>query len=306
MKNKKALEVKALITMIILIVSFLVILILWSQINWGGNINKEACQSSIALRDSMNLGRFEFKEGVALKCRTERICLTDKLFGGCDNLKSTDNSPVRRVKVSDYKEIADSLADIIYEDYVMTGRGELNFMPRVFTSQDYCLFTSKITMDSKLVDKLKADKLTVYDLYKSMEGKKQDNGVSYFKEVYDADFSSLDSSQINKAKANIIALNSADVLVAVKISNRGWAGAFDIGAIGGVGAVGLLKLASFVIPGAMGVKVVTTVFFSVAGAGTYFSLPSGETGYQYYPPTLVPYTEKVIAELNCDSVETLA
>jgi hypothetical protein len=74
--NKKgALEAKMLISIILLIAGFGIILFMYSQLNWTGNIDREVCHESVILRGTLpEKSIISTKDVVPLKCKTRNIC----------------------------------------------------------------------------------------------------------------------------------------------------------------------------------------------------------------------------------------
>lgn len=186
--KKRGAQVKVIGTIVLLVLVFIAILIGLSRLNLQSNTLRTACSLSIEERDAANLGRLEFKETFPLNCPTVRVCLSDKTSGGCPNLKSTKTNPVVYAQVKTKDDVARVFAETLYQDYVMTGKGEKNFMERNFFKTTYCLFTSKLTMDNNTAAKIKdIDNLSLYDIYKQMAQLKLDDGNSYLRAVLKLD-----------------------------------------------------------------------------------------------------------------------
>lgn len=131
--NKKAIEVKVLISMIILILSFALILFLWYQFSWQGTINQETCHTSVILKKSTPekplIG--EKLVEVPLRCQTEKICLTSGFLDqGCDEFEGIKG--VAKKRVSSEEDVLEVLSDSAADCWSMMGEAK---GPMVFSRE---------------------------------------------------------------------------------------------------------------------------------------------------------------------------
>lgn len=309
-KNKKMQE-KVIGTVILLVFVFIAILIGLSRLNLQSNTLQTACSLSIEERDAAYLGRLEFKEYLPLNCVTERVCLSDKLLGGCSNLKATKANPVRYVQVKTKEDVARAFAEAMYRDYVMTGSGEKNFMERKFFGTTYCLFTSKLTLDNSTANKIKdINDLSAYDIYNQMAQLKLDNGDSYLRNVMKLDPSILnDPLNSIKLKNTKFPIGAADYNIAFTFSRKGTIEAWAKGlGIFGAGVVSLFIWPEIIAYA--GIQLTATAIFGAAGTSAYLALPSNsdttnKKSFEYTGPLLVLNNPEALKKLNCDNVATL-
>jgi hypothetical protein len=311
--KKRKMQVRVIGTIVLLVLVFIAILIGISRLNFQSNTLQTACSLSIEERDAVNLGRLEFKETFPLNCPTVRVCLSDKTSSGCPNLKSTKANPVVYAQVKTKDDVARVFAETLYQDYVMTGRGEKNFMERNFLGTTYCLFTSKLTMDNLTAAKIKdIDNLSYYDVYYQMGQLKLDNGRSYLAEAMKIDPSVLNQVQVvNQLKNKKILLNKLDYDIAFSFMRAGtwkaWTAAAGMGAlvVGGAVAIVVFTPVTVTIGG-----ILTTVEIAggaAVGAG-YFTLPGDsnpDKNFVLSKPSIVPNIPEALKALNCSNVATL-
>src|SRR3989344_419481 len=130
MKKKKGeMTSGQIVSLIILIISFVVILLVFLANDWNQTIDSETCHQSVIYRASLHQLAKSATDYVPLKCKTEKICLTDgeecKEYG-----KDSRKNPVTTVKLEDNKDeakkqILDSIANSLYECHTMMGEGEV-------------------------------------------------------------------------------------------------------------------------------------------------------------------------------------
>lgn len=113
MKNKKGeLTSKQIITIIILIVSFGIILAFFLMLNLKGDIDKEACKNSVALR-GLPLGKYVF----SLKCKTQDINIENK------------------------EEVLGEISDLFVDCWWMMGEGKIDY------GESSCAICNKVSFD---------------------------------------------------------------------------------------------------------------------------------------------------------------
>jgi len=310
LKNKKSIAPVAMIsTVLVLILVFIAILYALSQLEVRGDTIRESCTASLEARNSATLWKLEFKENLPLKCYTERVCITDKRTG-CADLKSTSTNPVKYVTVKSKDEVADLLADSLYADYVMTGKGRLNFIERGWTEEAYCLYTSKFTLDKEMDPSIKDSIKTVslYDVYAKMDSKKQANGISYLQEFMGVNLKSFPLGDVENLKKDTIHLEAADYLIIVSfikegtLKKWGWSiGGTTLGILGGAAAI-------IFTPVTLGGSLV--IFGVLTTAGTTISvaaMPGGkDADYTYIKPTLAPFVPEILDKnYDCSTIATL-
>jgi hypothetical protein len=164
----------------------------------GSATDKEVCHQSIVVRATARAGAFDLTEGIPLKCKTEKVCLS--LSGGdCEELISTKDSKVKKIKLSSCgsdggcnearKEIMGVFADKMIRCHDMLGEGKLNFFPHKsfkddsylpnFDNTKYGLICTRIVFDNEAKEKIGS--IGYLELYQQLERKVVDdgNGIEY-------------------------------------------------------------------------------------------------------------------------------
>ncbi len=142
MGNKKGeLTSKQIITIVILIISFVIILAFFLMLNLKGEIDKEACRNSVSLRGSIPI----FKNVISLKCKTQNICFS--MGGGCE--ESTDE--IIKIKDDeDDSELTQELIKLKNDCSWMMGEGKIDY-----GSKGDCAICYKVYFDDKIKEKFK-------------------------------------------------------------------------------------------------------------------------------------------------------
>ncbi|MFH1248815.1 MAG: hypothetical protein V1660_01550 [archaeon] len=147
MKNKKGLEAKVLIGIIITIIVALVILRFISYFNATGTIDKETCHTSVLLRSMPSVIGDAAKAGVPLKCKTEPI----------------------QINSNNAVEIEGKLANAMYDCWWMLGEGKLDFFTEstwqkllVNPASKACVICSRITFGDKTKKEIPSVDITSY------------------------------------------------------------------------------------------------------------------------------------------------
>lgn len=159
--NKKAqMNWSVFLAVIIIVVSFLVILFFYWQYNWKGGIDKQTCHQSVVLKASMPNVLDRPVAILPLRCKTNKICITDKLFGtNCEGFKGEKATTIR-VSTDEKKQledIKDIIANSLYDCWSMMGEGKLDIFAREFAAKKYssrCVICARIDFDKELKEKL--------------------------------------------------------------------------------------------------------------------------------------------------------
>lgn len=160
MTKRAELSTSMLITIVILIIGFGILLFFFWQISFSGNVDKEACHTSIIFRAT--LPAFGgVKALVPLKCKTEKICITSALFGqNCPSLKGA--SGVTKMRVSKTADIEKVFAQSIVDCWEMTGEGKVAIFSQWYAERygvggiyPTCIICSRMAFDSASLAKSK-------------------------------------------------------------------------------------------------------------------------------------------------------
>src|SRR3989344_7816318 len=111
-----------LIGIVITIIGAAILFFLFSQIAWRGNVDQEACHQSVIFRATLPS---VLESYVPLKCKTEKICITNRFIGGnCEEFGGV--SGVTKVRVKNVEEVEKILAENIVDCWSMMGEGKLS------------------------------------------------------------------------------------------------------------------------------------------------------------------------------------
>lgn len=159
MVKKGAMEAETLVKIIILVLGFSILLFVYVQLSWQGNVDKKICHESVILRGTLPM----MAQGVvSLKCRTENVCVTSGLFAGeCESFNSSKS--VTTMKVSDKTAIEKVIAQKVVECWQMMGEGKLSLFSQKMaqvglgTVSPTCVVCSRIAFDTEKLSKTGID-----------------------------------------------------------------------------------------------------------------------------------------------------
>jgi hypothetical protein len=177
-KNRKAeLTTKQLVTIIILIVSFIIILFLIFRLNLGGTSDKEICHNSVILK-----GKTGGLVG-ALDCRTNYLCIS----GGkdCEGIPAASTLKIDMGKSPEKikNEIMKALADEMSDCWWMFGEGKMDYAaPGTFTKVA-CSICSIVEFDEKLKD----ISITYEEFYNYLKTTSKTTTQTYLQYLYATD-----------------------------------------------------------------------------------------------------------------------
>lgn len=122
-----------LISLILAIAGFVVVVLLLFSLEFENFQSDEICRLSVLTRATSPTG---FQGFVPLQCSTAKICITDELFGKCEQFAGEDN--VKTVRLSNdvnkaTKEIEKIYADSMYSCWTEMGEGKLDLFRGVDT-----------------------------------------------------------------------------------------------------------------------------------------------------------------------------
>jgi len=183
--NKKGeLTSTMIVTIVLVIVGFGILLIIYSQISFTGQVDRAVCHESVILRATLP----SVIEGVIpLKCKTQKNCVTSGLIGGkCEKDFGEKPKGVNKVKVDEVKDIEKLIAQEVVGCWSMMGEGKLSLFSgglaktygvgKVYPT---CVICSRIAFDEDL--KLKEGKLEDINVLKYMaEYKAPNQEISYY------------------------------------------------------------------------------------------------------------------------------
>jgi len=169
-KNRKGeLTTTQLVTIIILIVSFIIILFLIFRLNLGGITDKEICHNSVVLR-----GKTMGVSGT-LDCKTNYLCISGG--GDCEGTAS------EKIKINpeNKEEIMKAIADEMSNCWWMFGEGKLNYGTTEGRSVKYAI-CSIVEFDSKVQEKI--PEISYTEFYDYLEKTQKDKSQTYLEYLY--------------------------------------------------------------------------------------------------------------------------
>ncbi len=299
--NKKGeLTTQQIVTLIILITSFIVILFFIFYLNLGEESDFLKCQNSVALRGSSDLTA----NTVPLDCKTHYVCITAD--GTCESMTSPD---IKEVKTK--SEVYGVLAKEMRDCWAMFGRGKINYVENnILPNNLYCSICSQIAFD----DSLKTDKFFINgfidqeDFYENYLAKTKISGedMTYLEYLYGIrDYSGLESflvsenigfDQINLDKHHYVLMG-----ITAEVSTLSYIA-------GGAVVVGAATLYFVGAPASIPATVGFVLLSAAGGTTGYFvgTTLEGESGNEFMPPILLEVDSDKFEKLECEDVKTLS
>ncbi|MDP1728718.1 MAG: hypothetical protein Q8L27_00760 [archaeon] len=311
--NKAEISVTTLITVIILVLSFVIILFLWYQFFWEGNIDRETCHTSVILKKTIPDKSFILGGGkiveLPLRCKTEKICLTSGFNDkGCSDI----GSKYQKISVSTEEDIIEIIADNLVACWGMMGE-----------SRDAAIFSREL----KLVGSSKGVICSIIDFSPDTKSKietldyKKFNDYLYKNKFSDgtqtyAEFLLGSRNSIGKTGGTLegsFALNRpiANIFIETRTGTlNAW-----VGGAGGAILTGALFVAAAPIVGTAVAVGTGIVAVGAAGYGVgsladdwnTFINGNEETKADFYSAIILRYYDvNELRNLNIDSFENLA
>jgi len=254
MKNKKGSEMSIglIITIIIILASFIVLLFFWLRANPGGESEKDVCHNSVVIRGNSIVHGLS-SELIPLKCYREYVCITKD--GSCDIMAKPYTKEKVKTKEEVYKILADKLADCWW----MFGEGKMNYVGKDFGSKLYCSFCSQIAFDDSVKEIFGSNEFNKEELYLYMKNKNMTaQEVSYLEYLYGSSHLTEVSGGSSFGKINLSKQYIALMAIYSDVNALGWVG---IGA--GVGVMVVISVGT-------GGTATIALAGATAGAGGYF------------------------------------
>ena len=296
MEKKGELTTKQLITIIILIVSFVVILFLILRLDLGGTTKKEICHNSVITRGSSVLPT----ESIPLKCDRSYICIT------ADNTCESMTNPIKK-KVENQEEVYEVLAEELADCWWMFGEGKIDYVGKDMVGKVYCSICSQIAFDNSLEDIFPEGEIDKEAVYEYMGANDYSEDETYLNYLYD-------TNDLEELKTELVSQNIefgpmdmdqqyyAMMSITSDVSVVGWA--VRVAGVA-VGAIFLLPITSPI--GSISFIAFTTSGVVGGGAGAFIGgVVRGESGNDYLPPSIVRANSPEFEGLNCKSITTLS
>ena len=178
MKNRKGeLTTKQLVTIIILIASFVIVLFLLFRLDLGDTSNNEICHNSVVLNAKATVF------SGALDCRTDYLCISGG--GDCSDITATSTEAVDTGKESEElnKDVMKVLADEMANCWWMFGEGEIPYADKTGISDTACSICSIVDFG----DDLKSEEnITYKDFYDYLRTTEKSNSETYLNYIYES------------------------------------------------------------------------------------------------------------------------
>ena len=147
-----------IVVLVILIISFAVILFLYWQFNWNPDIDKQTCHESVILRASVPSLIDKKIIEPPLQCKTDKICISDKLIGkgDCDDDFAGESYRTIRIRgdlEEKKEEIMRVYADALADCWWMMGEGKIDIFSREPTLEEFetrCVICARIAIEKNL------------------------------------------------------------------------------------------------------------------------------------------------------------
>lgn len=154
MNKKGAITAQQLVTIILLIAGFAIVLLVFSQISWTGQINREVCHQSVILRATVPSAGQTL---IPLKCKTSKICVTSGIIGGKCEEDFKNVKGITKAKVAKVKDVEKLISQEIVDCWTMMGEGKVSLFSQYWADNfgvggvyPTCVICSRIAFDEKL------------------------------------------------------------------------------------------------------------------------------------------------------------
>lgn len=170
-QKRGELTTKQLVTIIILIVSFIIVLALLFRLNLGETTDKEICRNSVALR-----GQNKLISG-PLDCRTNYLCVSGG--GDCDGISSTQKTGV---DPNSKNEVMKAIADEMSSCWFQFGEGKINYGAGLASKAVHCGICSIVEFDEKTRENFPT--ITYNEFYEFLQTNAKEGSQSYMNYLY--------------------------------------------------------------------------------------------------------------------------
>ncbi|MDP3992053.1 MAG: hypothetical protein Q8P79_00925 [Nanoarchaeota archaeon] len=161
-----------LVTIIILIVSFVIILFLLFRLDLGGTTNQEICRNSVVLK-----GQSQLTSG-PLDCKINYLCIS----GGSDCEATTEEA---KVNSGNKTEIMNAIASEMLDCWWQFGEGKVNYGGGVTSTSVHYAICSIISFDEKVREKVPEISYSEFYNFLSTEKKGGSGTETYLQYLYE-------------------------------------------------------------------------------------------------------------------------
>jgi hypothetical protein len=195
--KKGELTSQQIITIVILIISFVVILAFIFMLDIGGTIDEETCRNSLELKQINFIGRF-----MSLKCKTQDICFS--MGGECQ----TYAKDIKKINVRNEGEILKETSNLITKCWVMMGEGKMDY-----GGKGSCAICYKVYFDEKIkTDENMKDGIKYLGIYSYMARNMPDQEFSYWHYLYQMNAIEGVRAKILSDTSDYLDINSAKIM----------------------------------------------------------------------------------------------
>lgn len=187
-ENRKGeLTTKQLVTIIILIVSFIIILFLLFRLNPGETTVKQICYNSVVLK-----GQSGILAG-PLDCRTSYLCISGG--GDCEGIPTTSTIKIEPNKEETKNETMKALADEMADCWWMFGEGKIRYTGDASSTEVHCALCSIIEFAGIEFAGTPADSISYQEFYEYLRTAPKSESRTYLHYLYEINNLDLFESQ---------------------------------------------------------------------------------------------------------------
>jgi len=308
-KEKRGeLTTNQIVTLVILIASFIIILIFIFLMNFGKTSDRDICHNSVAMRASPVIPG----ESIPLDCKTNYICITED--GSCEERSNTEK---KKVKTKDdvYAILAEQMADCWW----MFGEGKLEYVGKDFFFKDnYCSICAQMAFDNSVVANIKdfsKAELNKDDFYNYL-AKTKINGkeITYSEYIFGTNNLDKLKQELSKNQSKDVTFGKLDLNksqyvvmgITSEVTGRGWK----------IAAASVAGVAGFFLPGLgwtwagaiAGAVIISTGEYGANANPEILSITVEGNGVKnnFMAPVIIDVNSEKFKLLNCENVETLS
>ena len=290
-----------LITIIVVIASFVIILVLYFRADLSGLTDEQVCYNSVVARSSSAITA----NVIPLNCKTSYICITKD--GTCEIMTSPTI-----IEVENPDDVDNALAEKMANCWSIFGAGKLNYVGEDFSSNLYCSNCYQVGFDNSL-DMFSNNEIEKRELYRYLASK----NVSGTDTTYLEYLIGLQSAQTIENSLDSVGSEFGTIGIGkqyyITMGIFSDVAAWKTAAVTGLTLVGgtLTLLTVSVLTGGTVTVPLVILAVSIAGAGGgatgYFvGTIIEESGTQFLTPTLIEANSEDYSKLKCASINTLA
>jgi len=293
-----------------LIVGFAILILVFANVGWTEEIDRETCHASVILRGTLpDITATNSKNFVNLKCQTAKFCITDKTFGKGECEIDFGEEEFETVRVSKDKnkteeEINRFVARELASCWAMMGQGKVQIFTRETTTEKRCSICSRIAFDKSLKEELKEGVNGLGNYLLTREVPNQD--VSYWGYLTN----DLDSGKYSQIMEGFSTEQKAIVFIEIG-TLKAWSWFFQLLEGAGWGAIGAKT--GGVVGSVFGpVGIVTGGTIGLASGIIFGWIDGGNVGESIEGKPFVSghafrdYSSEELKDLECSSFESIS